>query len=54
MNSIDVGLTGGLGYQFNNGFSISASYDHGLSRLDKNENFKAYNQAVKVGVGFTF
>ena len=54
MNSIDVGLTGGLGYQFNNGFSLSASYDHGLSRLDKNENFKAYNQAVKVGVGFTF
>src|SRR5690606_36930608 len=54
MNKIDVGLTGGLGYQFNNGFSISAAYDHGLNRLDKNESFKAYNQAVKIGVGFTF
>ncbi|MBA2499137.1 MAG: PorT family protein [Chitinophagaceae bacterium] len=54
MNSIDVGLTGGLGYQFTNGFSVSASYDHGLNRLDKNENFKAYNQAFKVGVGFNF
>ena len=54
MNRIDLGLTGGLGYTFNNGFNVSASYDHGLSKLDKNENFNAFNQAFKVGVGFKF
>lgn len=53
-NKIDLGLTGGIGYSFDNGFLISASYDHGLSKLDKNENFNAYNQAFKVGVGYKF
>ena len=54
MNRIDLGVTGGIGYTFDNGFNVSASYDHGLSKLDKNENFKAYNQAFKVGIGFKF
>lgn len=54
MNDIDLGLTGGLGYRFANGFSVNATYDHGLSRLDKNENFKAYNQAFEVGIGYSF
>ena len=54
MNRVDLGLTGGIGYTFDNGFNVSASYDHGLSKLDRNDNFKAYNQAVKIGVGFKF
>lgn len=53
-NRIDMGLTGGLGYKFDNGFNFKAGYDHGLSKLDKNDNFKAYNRAFKVTVGFTF
>ncbi len=53
-NRIDLGLTGGIGYQFNNGLNFKAGYDHGLGKLDKNENFKAYNRAFKVTVGFTF
>ena len=53
-NKVDFGLTGGIGYQFNNGFNIQAGYDHGLSTLDKNDNYAAYNRVVKVSVGFSF
>lgn len=53
-NRVDIGLTGGLGYKFDNGFNFKAGYDHGLSKLDKNDNFKAYNRAFKFTVGFTF
>ena len=53
-NKWDAGLTGGIGYQFNNGATITASYDHGLSKADANKNFEAYNRSFKVGVGFRF
>lgn len=53
-NEWDVALTGGLGYQFANGVSISAAYDHGLSKIDKNQNLDSYNRVFKVGVGFKF
>jgi Outer membrane protein beta-barrel domain len=53
-NRVDMGITGGIGYQFNNGFNIKAAYDRGLTKLDKNDNFKAYNSALKLTVGFTF
>jgi hypothetical protein len=50
----DAALTGGVSYQFANGFNIQAAYDHGLSRVDANSRFKSYNTAVKLGVGFRF
>ncbi len=53
-NRVDMGLTGGVAYQFDNGFNIKAGYDRGLTKLDKNDNFKAYNSALKLTVGFTF
>ena len=53
-NKADIGLVGGASYTFDNGFSINAGYDHGLSRLDKNGNFKSYNRTVKVGIGYRF
>lgn len=53
-NRWDAGITGGIGYQFKNGPSISASYDHGLSRADANKNLNAYNRSIKVGLGFSF
>ncbi|RYY58557.1 MAG: PorT family protein [Chitinophagaceae bacterium] len=53
-NKIDFGLTGGVGYQFANGFNIRAAYDRGLTKVDANQNMDAYNQAFKVGVGFRF
>jgi len=53
-NRVDWGVTAGAGYTFDNGFSINAGYDVGLSRLDKNSNFKSYNRAIKLGVGFRF
>jgi hypothetical protein len=54
LNKWDAGITGGLGYQFKNGFNLTASYDHGLSKTDANQNFDAYNRAFKVGAGFKF
>jgi hypothetical protein len=53
-NDIDVSLTGGIGYQFGNGFRVQAAYDHGLSRINSGQSVEAYNRAVKVGVGFQF
>lgn len=53
-NSIDFALTGGVGYQFSNGFNISAAYDHGLSKVDNGQSFDSYNRVFKVGVGFKF
>lgn len=53
-NQWDVAVTGGVGYKFANGININASYDHGLSKIDKNQNSKAYNHAFKVGIGVEF
>jgi hypothetical protein len=50
----DAGLTGGLGYQFNNGFNIRAAYDHGLTKTDANRNLDAYNRSIKLGLGYRF
>jgi hypothetical protein len=52
--TVDMSLVGGVSYKFENGLSIEAAYDHGLSRVDKNSNFKSYNRTFKVGLGFTF
>lgn len=53
-NRADISLVGGAGYQFENGFSINAGYDHGLQPVDNNNMLKSYNRTVKVGVGFRF
>ena len=53
-NNWDMTLTGGVGYQFRNGFNISAAYDYGISKINSGQNMEAYNQAVKVGMGFRF
>ena len=54
LNRWDAGITGGLGYQFANGVNIRASYDHGLSKADANQNLDTYNRSFKVGLGFSF
>lgn len=53
-NRWDMAVVGGVGYQFKNGMNLSASYDHGLMKADKNQNMEAYNRAFKVGVGISF
>ena len=53
-NRVDLGLTGAVGYQFANGIGVRAGYDHGLSKLDKNNNYAAYNRVVKVSLAYTF
>jgi hypothetical protein len=51
---IDVAASAGMGYKFENGFNLTAGYDHGLNRLTNMENLRAYNRAVKVSVGYEF
>ena len=53
-NRWDAAVTGGIGYQFANGFNISASYDHGLSKVDANKSLDSYNRSFKLGLGFNF
>ena len=53
-NKLDVGVTGGIGYQFRNGLNITGSYDYGLGKIDANKNFDAYNRGFKIGVGLSF
>jgi len=53
-NKWDMGLTGGVSYEFKNGFSVSGAYDHGLSRIDANNSVNGYNSSIKVGVGVRF
>jgi hypothetical protein len=53
-NRWDAGVTGGVGYQFENGFSVNAAYDYGLARTDANQSLNAYNRTFKVGMGLKF
>lgn len=50
-NRWDAAVTMGAGYKLSNGINITASYDYGLSKIDKNQNTKAYNNAIKIGIG---
>jgi hypothetical protein len=54
LNRWDASVTGGVGYQFGNGFNVMAAYDHGLSKADANKNFDSYNNSFKIGVGINF
>jgi len=54
LNKWDAGVAGGIGYQLSNGMNISASYEHGLSKLDANKRFDSYNRSFKIGVDFSF
>ncbi|MEO6814204.1 MAG: porin family protein [Ginsengibacter sp.] len=53
-NRWDAGVTGGIGYQFSNGFNLMASYDYGLQKIDANKNVSAFNRAIKLGIGIHF
>jgi hypothetical protein len=53
-NRWDVAITGGLGYTLTKGISLTASYDYGLSKIDANQSTKAYNTALKFGIGVSF
>lgn len=53
-NSMDMGLVGGIGYQFKSGFNVTASYNYGLSKVDANKNIAGYNDGFKVGIGISF
>ena len=54
LNHWDAGVTGGIGYQFNNGVRITASYDRGLSKINNGQNIRVYNEGFKLGAGISF
>jgi hypothetical protein len=53
-NRFDVGVTGGIGYESESGIGITAAFEKGFNRLDKNRNFEVFNQGVKVGLTYKF
>ena len=50
----DAAIVGGVGYQFENGLSLNAGYDYGLTKIDKGSNFSSYNRVIRVGIGYRF
>jgi hypothetical protein len=50
----DVGLVGGIGYRFTNGFNLSGGYDYGLNTVDKGGHLKTFNRVAKISMGFEF
>lgn len=53
-NRLDMGVTGGIGYESESGIGISAAFERGFNRLDKNQNLSVFNQGVKVGITYKF
>jgi len=53
-NRWDAAVTAGVGYQLTRGVNFTASYEHGLSKLDANKNTDTYNRSFKVGLGISF
>lgn len=53
-NKWDMAVTGGVSYEFKNGFSISGAYDYGLTRIDANNSINGFNSSIKVGIGMKF
>ncbi|WP_181304200.1 porin family protein [Rufibacter sp. XAAS-G3-1] len=51
---VDLGMSAGAGYQFQNGLNIGGSYDMGLTTINANANYKSYNHGFKGSVGFRF
>ncbi|MBR7721846.1 porin family protein [Hymenobacter properus] len=54
LRKVDFAAVAGLGYQFDNGFGLSAGYDYGLTSLDADNRFQAYNRVAKVGLNYSF
>jgi hypothetical protein len=54
MNRWDIGITGGIGYQFVNGLRITAAYDRGLSKVDAGQHVQSHNEGFKIGAGISF
>jgi Outer membrane protein beta-barrel domain len=53
-NKWDMGVTGGIGYEFAGGIGITAAYDRGFRRLDQNQRFKVFNEGIKAGLTYRF
>jgi hypothetical protein len=54
LNWVDLGIDGILGYEFNNGFFITATYNYGLNRLYNGgpEVDKLYNRYGAIRIGY--
>ncbi|ALJ01447.1 hypothetical protein DC20_13540 [Rufibacter tibetensis] len=51
---VDLGMSAGAGYQFQNGLNVGGSYDMGFTTLDDNASYKSYNHGFKASLGFRF
>ncbi len=50
----DLGITAGVGYTFDFGLDLSASYTRGLFDMFSSADFKGYNSSFRVSVGWVF
>lgn len=49
-NKWETGLTGVIEIQVSKHMNIIASYEHGLTKIDRNNRVDAYNRAYKIGL----
>jgi len=55
LKSVDFGIGLGASYVHPpSGFGIDARYNHGLSNINDNDDFKSYNRGFQVGVFYLF
>lgn len=54
INSTDVGLAFGLGYNLPQGFNVQGSYDYGMTPIFKDSDADVYNRGFKLSLGYTF
>lgn len=53
-NSIEFGIPFGVGYISPSGFGVDARYNLGLSNINEDNDSKAYNRGIQVGVFYQF
>ncbi len=51
---VDLALVLGAGVNVPGGLRVTAGYDFGLTTLDEDGDFKAYNRVIKLTVGYKF
>jgi hypothetical protein len=54
LNRLDFGLGALGGFQLNNGLSISAGYQHGLSNVENSSTNTVKNDVITVSLGYCF
>ena len=54
LKSADIGLIGGVGYQFGQSFGLTLKYLQGLSKINKEGDMRLRNVGMQISVYYLF